>query len=177
MWPWVTSTNTRSCGTRIPQYSGSVERIDFGEEDEQKGFLLVHLEKGRAEFEFVPLEARPFLTIDVEAKGEDPTAEVLEAIESYDIRDKVVRLIVRTSVEKEPLLKDSEIFRSLEGAFHVAAINKDVERRVRLRLGSRNYEEMTPREILETYLKVKQVPSERTQVLLRYADELFQDLD
>lgn len=158
-------------------YSGSVERIDFGEEDEQKGFLLVHLEKGRAEFEFVPLEARPFLTIDVEAKGEDPTAEVLEAIESYDIRDKVVRLIVRTSVEKEPLLKDSEIFRSLEGAFHVAAINKDVERRVRLRLGSRNYEEMTPREILETYLKVKQVPSERTQVLLRYADELFQDLD
>ncbi len=158
-------------------YSGSVERIDFGEEDEQKGFLLVQLEKGRAQFEFVPLEARPFLTIDVEAKGEDPTAEVLEAIESHDIRDKVVRLIVRTTVEKEPLLKDSEIFQSLEGAFHVAAINKDVERRVRLRLGSRNYEEMRPREILETYLKVKQVPSERTQVLLRYADELFQDLD
>jgi exonuclease SbcD len=158
-------------------YSGSVERIDFGEEDEQKGFLLVQLEKGRAEFEFVPLEARPFLTIDVEAKGEDPTAEVLEAIESHDIRDKVVRLIVRTTVEKEPLLKDSEIFQSLEGAFHVAAINKDVERRVRLRLGGRNYEEMAPREILETYLKVKQVPSERTQVLLRYADELFQDLD
>ena len=91
-------------------YSGTVERIDFGEEDEQKGFLLVQLEKGRAQFEFVPLEARPFLTIDVEAKGEDPTAEVLEAIESHDIRDKVVRLIVRTTVEKEPLLKDSEIF-------------------------------------------------------------------
>jgi exonuclease SbcD len=158
-------------------YSGSVERIDFGEEDEQKGFLLVQVEKGRAEFEFVPLEARPFLTIDVEAKGEDPTAEVLEAIKSQDIRDNVVRLIVRTTVEKEPLLKDSEIFQSLEGAFHVATINKQVERRVRLRLGSRNYEEMTPREILETYLKVKQVPSGRTEVLLRYADELFQDLD
>ncbi|NIN66989.1 MAG: exonuclease subunit SbcD [Anaerolineae bacterium] len=158
-------------------YSGSVERIDFGEEDEQKGFLLVQLEKGRAQFEFVPLEARPFLTIDVEAKGEDPTAEVVKAIQSHDVRDKVVRLIVRTTLEKEPLLKDSEIFQSLEGAFHVAAINKDVERRVRLRLGSRNYEEMTPREILEAYLKVKQVPSERTQVLLRYADELFEDLD
>jgi len=158
-------------------YSGSIERIDFGEEEEQKGFVLVQVEKGSAQFEFLPLEARPFLTIDVEAKGEDPTAEVLEAIEAHDIRDKVVRLIVRTTAEKEPLLRDSEVFQALGGAFHIAAINRDVERPVRLRLGSRNYEEMTARQILETYLKVKQVSSERTEMLLKYADELFQDLD
>ncbi len=158
-------------------YAGSVERIDFGEEAEEKGFVLVQVEKGSAQFEFVPLEARPFLTIDVEARGENPTAEVLEAIEAHDIRDKVVRLIVRTTAEKESLLRDPDIFQALEGAFHLAAINKDVERRVRLRLGGRNYEEMTPREILETYLKVKQVPPERSRILLKYAEQLFKDVE
>lgn len=158
-------------------YAGSIERIDFGEEKEQKGFVVVQLEKGSAQFEFIPLEVRSFLTMEVEANGEDPTAQVLETIAAHDIEDKVVRLIVHTTAEKEPLLRDSEIFQALGEAFHIAAVNKDVERSIRLRLGSRNYEEMTPREILKTYLEVKQVPSERAEVLMRYADELLQDVD
>jgi exonuclease SbcD len=158
-------------------YSGSIERIDFGEEKEEKGFVLVELEKGRSRFRFVPLPVRDFLTIDVKADGPDPTAQVLEAIANHDLGEKVVRLIVRTSAEKEPLLNEAEVFSALSSAFHVAALIKDVERPVRLRIGERNYEEMTTREILETYLKVKQVPRQRAQVLLRYAEQLSQDLD
>jgi exonuclease SbcD len=158
-------------------YSGSIERIDFGEEKEEKGFVLVELEKGRSGFRFVPLPVRDFLTIEVKADGPDPTAQVLEAIANHDLDEKVVRLIVRTSAEKEPLLNEAEVFAALSSAFHVAALIKDVERPVRLRIGERNYEEMTTREILETYLKVKQVPRQRAQVLLRYAEQLSQDLD
>jgi exonuclease SbcD len=158
-------------------YSGSIERIDFGEEKEEKGFVLVELEKGRTGFRFVPLPVRDFLTVEVKADGPDPTAQVLEAIANHDLDEKVVRLIVRTSAEKEPLLNEAEVFGALSSAFHVAALIKDVERPVRLRIGERNYEEMTPREILETYLKVKQVPRQRAQVLLHYAEQLSQDLD
>ena len=158
-------------------YSGSIERIDFGEEKEEKGFVLVELDKGRTGFRFVPLPVRDFLTIEVKADGPDPTTQVLEAIANHDLDDKVVRLIVRTSAEKEPLLNEAEVFGALSSAFHVAALIKDVERPVRLRIGERNYEEMTTREILETYLKVKQVPRQRAQVLLRYAEQLSQDLD
>ena len=158
-------------------YSGSIERIDFGEEKEEKGFVLVELEKGRTGFRFVPLPVRDFLTIEVKADGPDPTAQVLEAIANHDLDEKVVRLIVRTSAEKEPLLNEAELFGALSSAFHVAALIKDVERSVRLRIGQRNYEEMTTREILETYLKVKQVPRQRAQVLLHYAEQLSQDLD
>jgi exonuclease SbcD len=158
-------------------YAGSIERIDFGEEKEEKGFVLVEVERGRAQFRFIPLETRTFLTIDVEAQGADPTAQVLEAIASHDLEEKVVRLIVRTTAEKEPLLNEAEVFRALSDAFHVAAVVKDVERPVRLRIGERNYEEMSTRQILETYLRVKQVPQERAQTLLRHADELAQDLE
>jgi exonuclease SbcD len=158
-------------------YSGSVERIDFGEEEEQKGFVLVELEKGDASFEFVPLDVRDFLTIEVKASGDDPTSEVLERIASHDIHDKVVRLIVRLTAEQEPLFRDNEIFRALADAFHVAAVVKDVERPVRLRIGGRNYEEMTTRQILETYLSAQQVPPERAEVLLAHAEQLLEDLD
>jgi exonuclease SbcD len=158
-------------------YSGSLERLDFGEENEEKGFVLVELEKGRCAFRFVPLPARPFLTIEVKADGPDPTAQVLEAIAKHDLEGKVVRLIVRTSAEKEPLLNETAVFDALAGAFHIAALIKDVERPVRLRIGERNYAEMTPREILVTYLKVKQVPRQRAQILQEYADRLSDDLD
>ncbi len=158
-------------------YAGSVERIDFGEEVEEKGFVVVRLEKGSAEFEFIPLQVRAFLTIEVEAKGDDPTTEVLEAIAAHEIEDRVVRLIIHTTADKEPLLKEAEILKALGDAFYVAAVNKDVERSIRLRLGDRNYEEMTPREILRRYLQVKQASSRRAEVLLRYADELFGELE
>jgi exonuclease SbcD len=158
-------------------YPGSVERIDFGEEDEQKGFVFVELEKGEARFEFVPLQVRDFLTIEVKARGDDPTSEVLERIASHDIRDKVVRLIVRLTAEQEPLLRDNEIFRALADAFHVAAVVKDVERPVRLRIGGRNYEEMTALQILETYLNTKELPRDRAEALLKHAQELLDSLD
>jgi exonuclease SbcD len=158
-------------------YAGSIERIDFGEEKEDKGFVLVELEKGSVAFEFVPLEVRGFLTIEVEADGDDPAAQVLEAIASHEIEGQVVRLVVHTTSDKEPLLREADIFRALEGAFHVAAVVRDVERPVRLRIGERNYEEMTTRQILETYLGAKEVPRERAELLLRYAEQLMQDPD
>ena len=41
-------------------YAGSIDRVDFGEEHEDKGWVLVDLpEKGRAEWEFRKVAARP----------------------------------------------------------------------------------------------------------------------
>jgi exonuclease SbcD len=158
-------------------YAGSIERIDFGDEKEEKGFVAVQLDKGVAEFEFIPLDVRLFLTIEVEADGDDPTAQVLEAIAAHEIRRTVVRLIIRTTADKEPLLKEPEILKALGDAFHVAAVTKDVERTTRLRLGQRNYKEMTPRELLKRYLEVKQVSPQRAKVLLEYADDLLREMD
>jgi len=156
-------------------YSGSIERIDFGEEKEDKGFVVAEVEKGRAAYEFVKLAARPFVTVEVEARGDDPTAEVLAAIDEHDITEAVVRVIIHTTPDKEPLIQKNEIRRRLADAFHVAAMVRDVERKTRLRLGmDQAVEEMTPRQMLERYLQVKQTPPERAQVLLEYADRIIE---
>lgn len=158
-------------------YAGSIERIDFGEEKEDKGFVVAEVEKDRANYEFVKLAARPFVTVEVEARGDDPTAEVLAAIDRHDISEAVVRVIIHTTSDKEPLIRESEIRRRLADAFHVAAMVRDVERKTRLRLGTdQAVAEMTPRQMLERYLQVKQTPPERAQVLLEYADRIIESV-
>ncbi|HEY65767.1 MAG TPA: exonuclease SbcCD subunit D [Caldilineae bacterium] len=155
-------------------YAGSLERIDFGEASERKGFVVVELEKGRAAWRFVPVNARRFVSIRVRADGEDPTRQVLEAIERHSIADAVVRLTIETTVEAESRLDDAAIRRALAPAFYIAAISREIERPTRLRLGSQeSIEALTPIQILERYLIAKQVPPERIDRLLRYAREII----
>ena len=158
-------------------YAGSIERIDFGEEREDKGYVVAEVERGRASWQFVKTYARPFVTIEVDAQGDDSTAEVLEAIADRDIEGAVVRVIIHTVAEKEPLIHEDEIRRALAGAFHVAAMVKDVERKVRLRLGNQPIEEMTPRQMLERYFQVKQTPLERIELLLEHAESIFWEVE
>ena len=52
-------------------YSGSLQAVDFGEENEDKGFCLVEIDPTmpngrRARWEFVPVPSRTFVTIDVD---------------------------------------------------------------------------------------------------------------
>jgi exonuclease SbcD len=165
----------QSVGEQPPAvYAGSLERIDFGEEKEAKGFVVVELERGRAAWRFVSLPARTFVTIRVEAMLPDPTAQVLAAIGEHDIADAVVRLQIKLTATAEPLLDERTIRKALAPAFYVAAVAKEVERPTRLRLGlQETIETLTPRELLTRYFQAKQVPAERADVLMHYADELL----
>jgi exonuclease SbcD len=155
-------------------YCGSLERIDFGEAGERKGFVEVDLEKGQAQWRFVPVPARRFVNIEVKVAGENPTQQVLDAIAAHIIDEAIVRLTIETTAAANALLDDAAIRRALATASHVAAIAHEIERTTRLRLGSQeSIEALTPRQVLERYLVARQTPSERTELLLRYADDLL----
>jgi len=159
-------------------YAGSLERIDFGEEKETKGFVVAEVERGKARYTFRPLDARPFVTVRVKAGGDDPTAQVLAAIAAHDLAGAVVRVIVEMTADKESLLRVHEIRRALAPAFHVAAIVKEVERPPRLRLGQEALvAELTPLEILERYFEVKQTPPARVPLLLDRVRELLAEIE
>jgi len=158
-------------------YSGSLERIDFGEEKEPKGFVVVDLHRHNTSWRFEELPARRFVTVDVKADATDPTAAVLAAIARHDIQDAVVRVRINMSAEAEPLLDERAIRSALKPAFHVAAVAKNVERQPRLRLGdAEGIEELAPLDLLARYFEAKEVPAERTEVLLRHAGELIAEV-
>ena len=156
-------------------YAGSVDRIDFGEEREAKGFVVVEVEKGRADFKFVELTStRRFVTIEVQADGADPMAQVQRAIAAHDIKDAIVRLIIHTTMEKNHLLRDREIHNWLREAFKVGTVVRDVKRVSRLRLGSdQTVEQMTPSQVLERYLQLRRLSKERIEKLMEYGQRVM----
>ncbi len=163
-------------------YSGSFERIDFGEEREPKGFVVAEIGDGPTTWEFVRgyrRQARPFVTIRADVRdATDPTAAVVEAIQAKpDLSEAVVRVIVTLRQEQEPRLAEREIFRALEGAYFVAALQKDVERAERQRLGAVSVEALTAGQLLERYLAVKDVPAERAKLLQERGEALIAGVD
>ena len=158
-------------------YSGSLERIDFGEEKEPKGFCWVQLARGKTEWQFVPVGARPFLTVRVDARErDDATAAVVQAIEKRDIDGVVVRVIIQLKAEQTPALRDAEIAAALAPAYsHTLA--REVEHEARTRIGGLAAETLTPTELLERYFADKGYEPERVQPLLAAADGIFQGSD
>lgn len=157
-------------------YCGSLERIDFGEESEPKGFVIAEVQRGRAEWRFQPVRARRFLTIRADVReATDPLAALLETIAGQEVADAVVRLIVQARPEQEGLVRDADVRRALSDAYYVAGINIEVERAYRQRLGGESPEELTPTELLTRYLESKDTPRERIEMLVQYAQEILVD--
>ncbi len=156
-------------------YSGSLERIDFGEEADKKGFVWAEVERGRARWEFVEVGCRPFVTLRVDVRrAGDPNQVVLETIARHDLRDAIVRVIITADPETDLLLQDRLIHSALLDAHanHVAAIQRDVERPARLRLGT-SPEGLDPDQLLERYLSSKEMPPDRIAVLVDHARRIF----
>ncbi len=156
-------------------YCGSLERIDFGEEKERKGFVVADVQRGQAEWKFHTVDARPFVTIRADVRDEaDPLASVLTTIARHEVTDAVVRVIVQARPEQEGLLRDADVRQALKQAYYVAGIRKEIERAYRQRLGGESPEELTPGELLSRYLESKDTPPQRIEHLLRHAESIFQ---
>ncbi|MBS60095.1 MAG: nuclease SbcCD subunit D [Anaerolineaceae bacterium] len=156
-------------------YSGSLERIDFGEEKDPKGFCWVELEREKTVWEFVKVDARPFLTIRVDVRDyEEPTTVVLSSISAHDVSGAVIRLIIHVKSQNMQLLRDNDIAEALSDA-HSYTINKDVEHESRTRIGGVAAETLSAEELLERYLVDKGSTPERIKTLLKTANNIFQN--
>jgi exonuclease SbcD len=156
-------------------YSGSLERIDFGEEGDAKGFCWVSLARGETTYEFVELPVRPFITVRVDVRGlPDPTQAVIDELGRYDLADAVVRVIVTATPDNEPLLRDRDIRAALGEAAFLAAIQRDIDYPVRSRLGVERPEGLAPAELFDLYLQKKGTDPERVELLTAYAEAIFE---
>jgi len=155
-------------------YPGSLERIDFGEEGERKGFVMAQVQRGRTDWEFIPVDARRFLTIRIDVgQSDDPMTDILDELEEHSVSGAVVRLIIKATEAQEILLEEKPIRQALRESSYIASIVRDIDRVQQRRLGGISAEVLTPREVLELYLDSKETPQERKDELLRYADVIL----
>ena len=162
-------------------YSGSLQRVDFTEEADQKGFCLIDLDPQAPQgqrlinFEFRNVNARKFITIDVEiATGDpNPTNTVINEINTKNIDDAIVRIRILIPSELETHLRESEIRISLENAHYIAAINKESEDNRRTRIDYDVAEGLQPNQALRLYVHGKDYTDTRQQKLISYGDEII----
>ncbi len=163
-------------------YAGSLERLDFSDEADDKGFYLVEIEpepekrKRRVSYNFHPVSGRPFITIkvNIEPQDSEPTSTVLRAIGQHEIANAIVRLQISLPQEIEGQIWDGDIKNALKEA-HYYTIARDIKRESRLRLGNQTAEEITPIEALKAYLEDKKFSPSYSKLLLKYGEELIKE--
>jgi len=81
-------------------YPGSLDRLDFGEENDPKGFFFVEVEDSLKAIEFIENPfARKFYTIQIENDSS------FDNINFEKIKDSIVRVVVKGNLEDEEKLR------------------------------------------------------------------------
>jgi len=75
-------------------YAGSMDRVDFGEEKDPKGFVMLEIVDKHTTWEFIDVDARPFCTLEYSVKGADATDKILSKINSRNLEGAIVRIII-----------------------------------------------------------------------------------
>ncbi|NMF66761.1 exonuclease sbcCD subunit D [Brasilonema octagenarum UFV-E1] len=158
-------------------YPGSIERVDFSEEKEDKGYVMVELEKGHVEWEFCPLPVRAFHTIEVDlSKAEDPQVVIMKALAKRDIQDAVVRLIYKLRSEQLDLIDSASLHTALTPA-HTYTIQPElVSQLARPRVPELSASNsIDPIEALRTYLNNREDLKDIAASMLEAAHNLLAD--
>lgn len=158
-------------------YSGSLDRVDFGEEGEQKGFYVFELEDGRlaSEPHFETVDARHFVTVNATPSTDAPTESVMKAIEGKDIADAVVRVRVTAPRDLYATIDLSQVRRALEPAYdaRIQPIYEQEEVAVR---DPRFAGQISESQALEEYVRSQPTFAKDADDLLRLGRELINDV-
>ena len=157
-------------------YPGSIERVDLGEINEDKGFIIADIEKGQTRYRWQNLPIRQFRDFWVEL---DDLLGVNEKIfaalpQPEELADAITRLTLVYPKDLETMIDETRINDYFSRAFSFQ-LNKKPISEARTRLGD-NFEasSMTPAELLDLYWKRQHVedPAERER-LQKLAAELI----
>ncbi len=157
-------------------YPGSIERVDFSEEKEDKGFVWIKLEKGQAEFEFQPLSVRPFVTIKRDVSGKsDPQGALEKAIAQQSLNGAIARLIYQIAPEQLPDIDDRALHLALQDCHSYTIQPELVSQLMRPRMPQLGADQhLNPLEALGAYLAHREDLAPLTSDLMGAAEALLQ---
>jgi len=160
-------------------YPGSIERIDFGEAREKKGFILAEVARGRTTWTFRPLQTRQFIDLDVETPDSDTfMADVMRQLPSQErVADAICRVRLSYPRDWEPLLDEAAIYDYFAQALSIQ-IQKHrlVDRRSRLG-DAAGVESLPPDELLATYWRTIDLDEEESAAMQALATEILAAVD
>lgn len=158
-------------------YPGSIERIDFGEAREQKGFVLAEVSRGHTDWQFVPLKTRPFIDIEVETDSADSfMQDVMSQLpDPARLDGAICRVQLSYPRDWEPLVDEKAIADHFKGALSVQLLKHRLTGD-RSRLGDLvTVETLTRQQLLDQYWSNIGLEEKELEAMRALAEEVFTD--
>lgn len=164
-------------------YPGSIERVDFGEANDEKFFVIASVSRGETKVDWRPLPGRRFIDSRVTLGSQDQTGlpdpesvlqDLLAALPPQEqLRDAIVRLSIDYPRGWEPLLDEVALrnYAAESFDFHLVR-HPSIQARVRLP-DNETIASATPLELLDVYWKTLQVKVEDVEEMNHLAREII----
>lgn len=170
-------------------YAGSIERVDFGEHKEDKGFCHVTIaNKENTTHKFIKTPTRPFIQIDLTLKPSEQfeveenlqqhnhqTLQILNALKRHELKDAVIKIRYEIPETEQDLVNLKAVQLACSDAMHIVSIigiRKPISRTLRTSMQPGT----DTSALLQQYLNSKPELSNRAQRLTELGSQLMQEL-
>jgi len=159
-------------------YSGSIERIDFGEAKQKKYFVIAKVAKGNTTFEKRKLNGRLFIPIRVKISADDNMMEkILGRLPKEEmLKDAFLRLAIEYPRDMETFLDETIIRQKCESAFefHLVRLPQE-EARTRFSRDE-SVANLNPMQLLKRYWGMTKLEPGNTEPLQMLAASIIQEV-
>lgn len=159
-------------------YAGSIERVDFGETDDEKGFVIANVSKGNSPYKFIRLKGRAFFDPLVKITEIDGLMEkILAALPPQEkITGANIKLSIEYPRELEMFIDEAALRAHCTGALEFQLIRRPQEE-ARLRLPQdQEIASLTPLELLSTYWQSIHTQPKEMEHLQALAESIIQTI-
>lgn len=156
-------------------YPGSIERVDFGEVNEEKGFVIAQIEKGHTTYQWRKLPIRKFIDRSVTLVDElNVNDKIIAAMPSQEeLKGAIVRLKITYPQGFEVLIDETRLHTYAKDAFEFKLHKISVsEARSRLPDGQVT-SSLSPLELLDWFWKEKHEDEGERERLQNLAQDLI----
>jgi exonuclease SbcD len=159
-------------------YPGSIERVDFGEVDDDKFYVLADVTHGKTEVQWCKLEhIRPFIDCHITLASADNVTDTLKsALPTVEkLNGSIVRLTIDYPREWDPSIDESALRRYAESAFEFHLIKHPmIASRIRLP-ANQAVNSLGPLEFLDQYWDANHVSEIESTALQNLAKEIIEE--
>ena len=160
-------------------YPGSIERVDFGEARDDKFFVIVSLEKGKADLDWRKLKGiRPFIDIPpIKLESQENVNQLIQtALPSTEkMEGAVLRLTLEYPREWEALIDDAALREMTANTFEFHLVKRP-QMNTRIRIPEdQQVSELSPFELLDLFWKSAHLEEDARQSLTQLAKVIIDD--